>query len=176
MKRPNTQKHWTESSILDYQSRITFDFLAQLEKKMESLQMTQVELARKLEISESAVSQVLNNPAGLNLSTIIKYSRKIGLKVAIVAYDDNDPENTNGPINSEIFSACWEKQGRPSDFFELAETDIQEEGSQEIAKNNVVWISEHKAKNGLKLSNEGTVSEKVNLLPENNQVAYLMAS
>lgn len=122
MKRPKPQKHWTETSPLDYQSRITFDFLAQLEKKMEVLPMSQAELARKLGISESAVSQVLNNPAGLNLSTIIKYSRSLGLKVAIVAYDDDDPDNFRGLVNSEIFSICWEKQGKPNDFFALEDS------------------------------------------------------
>lgn len=119
MKRPAPQKHWTENSILDYQSRITFDFIAQLERKMESLPMSQADLARALGIGESAVSQVLNTNTGLNLKTIIKYSRKLGLKVAIVAYDDGDPENIGGPVNSEIFASCWERLGKPLDFFDL---------------------------------------------------------
>jgi hypothetical protein len=36
-----------------------------------------------------------------------------------VAYDDGDPENHNGPINSQIFSRCWANAGKPSDFFAL---------------------------------------------------------
>ena len=116
MKRPQPQPHWTENSPDDYQSRITFDFLTQLERKMDALPMSQAELARELELTEGAVSQVLNNQSRLSLSTIIKYSRKLGLKVAVVAYDDNDPSNTRGPVNSEIFTICWEKAGKPIDF------------------------------------------------------------
>ena len=114
-------KHWTENSVIDYQSRITFDFLAQLEQQMDVLPLSQAELARKLGVGESAVSQILNNPANLELKTIIKYSRALGLKVAVVAYNDHDPGNERGPVNSEIFTLCWERQGKPVDFFELNE-------------------------------------------------------
>jgi hypothetical protein len=43
------------------------------------------------------------------------------MKVAVVAYDDGDPSNEKGPINSEIFSVCWSQCGRPRDFFDLQE-------------------------------------------------------
>ena len=42
------------------------------------------------------------------------------MKVAIVAYEDGDPENKSGPILSEIFSACWRNAGSPRDLFDLA--------------------------------------------------------
>jgi transcriptional regulator with XRE-family HTH domain len=111
--------HWTNASIEDYQSRITFDFIAQLEDRMESLPMKQKELADVLGVSSSAVSQKLNNPDNLELKTIIAYSQALGLKVALVSYDDNDPDNDNGPVNSEIFNICWEKMGKPSSFLAL---------------------------------------------------------
>ena len=114
-------RHWTETSPDNFLSRITFDFIAQLEQKMESLPLTQSELAKKLDVTEGYVSQILNNPSNLSLRTIIKYARALGLKVAVVAYDDNDPDNTRGLVNSEIFSICWEKQGKPVDFFSLSE-------------------------------------------------------
>ena len=42
------------------------------------------------------------------------------MKMALVAYEDGDTENRNGPINSEIFSGCWKRVGSPRDFFDLA--------------------------------------------------------
>lgn len=125
-------KHWTESNPNNFLSRITFDFIAQLEQKMESLPLTQSELAKKLDVTEGYVSQILNNPSNLSLRTIIKYARALGLKVAVVAYDDNDPDNTRGLVNSEIFSICWEKQGKPVDFFSLSE---QKKVEQELSPN-----------------------------------------
>jgi transcriptional regulator with XRE-family HTH domain len=115
-------KNWTEQNIENFLSRITFDFITQLEKKMESLPITQAELAKKLKLSESRVSQILNGSHNLELKSIIKYARALGLKIAVVAYDDNDPDNTRGLINSEIFSICWERQEKPVDFFAFEES------------------------------------------------------
>ncbi len=131
------KKNWTEQNIENFLSRITFDFITQLEQKMESLPMTQAELAEKLKLSESRVSQILNGSHNLELKSIIKYARALGLKVAVVAYDDNDPDNTRGLINSEIFSTCWEIQGKPVDFLSLEESN-QNNG----AENNNVLTSE----------------------------------
>jgi transcriptional regulator with XRE-family HTH domain len=126
-------KHWTERSIQDFQYRIAADFVSQLEQQLESLPISQAELANRLNVTESRVSQILNNPSNLTLSSIIKYARALGLKVSIVAYNDNDPDNTRGVINSEIFTICWEKQGKPTDFFELEEatTDFNNVSSSE---------------------------------------------
>jgi hypothetical protein len=44
------------------------------------------------------------------------------MKVALVAYDDNDAENKNGPVNSDLFYQCWKQMGSPKTFFELART------------------------------------------------------
>lgn len=118
-------KHWTEKSTENFLSRITFDFIAQLEQKMESIPLTQLELANKLNVTEGRVSQILNNPSNLTLKNIIKYARALGMKIAIVAYEDGDPDNTRGLVNSEIFSICWEKQGKPADFFSLEEPTQQ---------------------------------------------------
>lgn len=115
-------KNWTERNIENFLSRITFDFITQLEKKMGSFPMTQAELAEKLNLSESRVSQILNGSHNLELKSIIKYARALGLKVAVVAYDDDDPDNLRGLVNSEIFSTCWERQGKPVDFFAFEET------------------------------------------------------
>lgn len=111
--------HWTEKSIGDFLFQITFDFIAQIEQRMETLPLKQSDLAKKLGIGESAVSQVLNNPPNLKLKTIIKYARALGLKVALVAYDDNDPENKRGLVNSEVFTKCWEIAEKPLNNFDL---------------------------------------------------------
>jgi predicted XRE-type DNA-binding protein len=112
-------QHWTERSTEDFVHRISFDFVTQIDKALESGQSSQAELAKNLRVTEGRVSQVLNNPGNLGLNSIVKYARAIGRKVAIVLYDDGDATNNNGPVNSEIFSTCWEQAGRPSDFFSL---------------------------------------------------------
>ncbi|SPF52212.1 hypothetical protein SBA4_4930003 [Candidatus Sulfopaludibacter sp. SbA4] len=113
------EQHWTEANSEAFAHRMAFDFIAQIEKKMGSLPISQIELARRLKVSEGAVSKLLNNPQNLTLRTIAKYSRALGIKAAIVAYDDGDPQNTKGPITSEIFTTCWEQAGRPRDVWAL---------------------------------------------------------
>jgi hypothetical protein len=52
----------------------------------------------------------------------VRLVRAAKMKVALVAYDDNDPENQNGPVNSDLFYRCWKYMGAPKTFFELANT------------------------------------------------------
>jgi|SRR5436190_4074206 len=111
--------HWTDRSTEDYVHRLSSDFIVQLENKIESEEITAKEIAERLGVSSSAVSQVLNNPGNLELKSMVRYARALGLKLAVVAYDDNDPRNEKGPIISEIFTKCWERLGKPEDFFEL---------------------------------------------------------
>lgn len=113
--------HWTERSNKDFLFRIAADFITQLEDKMESIPISQDEFAKRLDITKGRVSQVLNNPGNITLGKIIEYSRALGLKVSIVAYEDNDPNNEKGPINSEVFNICWEKSGKPRDFWAFQE-------------------------------------------------------
>jgi len=113
--------HWTERSNKDFLFRIAADFIVQLEDKMESLQISQDELAQRLGVSKGRVSQILNNPGNITLGKIVEYARTLKMKVSIVAYDDNDPKNERGPINSEVFSICWEKFGKPRDFWAFQE-------------------------------------------------------
>ena len=112
-------RHWTAESNDAFVHRISSDFLAQLENRMEAQSITQGALARKLGVSEGAVSHILNNPQNLTLKTIVAYARALDIKVSIVAYDDDDPHNERGPVDSEIFSACWENAGKPLDFWSL---------------------------------------------------------
>ncbi len=113
--------HWTERSTDDFLYKIGWDFIAQIEKSIDSGEITQAALAKKLGVTKGRVSQVLKRPGNLTLRNIVRYSRALGKKVSIVQYDDGDPDNQNGPINAEIFSACWERSGQPADFFSLGE-------------------------------------------------------
>lgn len=113
------KRHWTSRSTEDFVYRISSDFVLQVEKKMDEERMSQKDLAEKLRVSDGRVSQVLRNPGNLTLKKIVEYSRVLGMKVSIVAYDDGDSHNKNGPINSEIFHLCWKRAGAPRDFFTL---------------------------------------------------------
>jgi transcriptional regulator with XRE-family HTH domain len=113
------ESHWTEKSTDDFLFKIAADFVRQIESAMESAGINQALLAKRLKVSEGRVSQVLNNPGNLTLRKIVEYVRALGRKVAIVEYDDSDPNNHDGPVNSEIFAKCWYLAGAPSDFFAL---------------------------------------------------------
>src|SRR5258708_31297474 len=76
-------------------------------------------LAALIGVSPGRVSQVLNNPGNLTVAQIVKYTRALGMKVAIIAYDDDDPTNKTGPISAEVFTRCWERAGFPRDLFML---------------------------------------------------------
>jgi transcriptional regulator with XRE-family HTH domain len=114
--------HYTSVNDEAFINRVTFDFIAQLEHKLETSGTTQCDFARRMNVTEGAVSQVLNlNRTNLNLRTMVRYARALGMKVAVVAYDDRDPQNENGPVGSEIFSLAWEKIGRPRDVWSVNE-------------------------------------------------------
>ncbi len=114
--------HWTSANDKAFINRITFDFIAQLEHRIETSGETQSGLAKKLKVSDGAVSQVLNLARiNLSLRTMVRYARALGMKIAIVAYDDNDPQNNYGPVGSEIFGLSWEKLGKPKDHWSVDE-------------------------------------------------------
>ena len=116
-----TNAHWTARSIEDFVFKISSDFVFQLVKKMDSERLNQKVVADRLGVTVGRVSQVLNNPGNLTLRNCVLYARTLGMKAAVLAYEDGDPENNLGPINSEIFYRCWQRSGSPRDFFDLAE-------------------------------------------------------
>lgn len=123
--------HWTARSVKDYLFRIAADFIAQLENKMDSLPISQDELAKRLGVTKGRVSQLINHPGNISLAKMIEYAKALGMKISIVAYEDNDPENKKGPIDSEIFKICWEQLGKPRDFWAM----------QEIVNTNITAVS-----------------------------------
>jgi transcriptional regulator with XRE-family HTH domain len=136
------ERHWTEESTESFIQRITFDFITQIQKRLESLPLSQAELAEKLHLSEGAVSQSLNGPRNLTLKTIVRYARAVGIKVALVAYDDRDPDNSRGPVNSDIFRICWENAGRPQAFNHVQEIphSVAENGDATLIQRKGYWI------------------------------------
>jgi transcriptional regulator with XRE-family HTH domain len=116
--------HWTSESAESFIRRVTFDFWTQIQKRMDALPLTQTDLAKIFEVSESAVSQTLNNSRNPTLRTLFNYAQAAKLKFAIVPYEDRDPDR--GPVNSEIFTICWEKAGRPHTFGEVSKVPALE--------------------------------------------------
>jgi transcriptional regulator with XRE-family HTH domain len=117
--------HWTQQSIGDFVYSISASFTAQLERRMQQKEISRSDLAAKLNKTTGRVSQVLNDPGNLSLRLLVEYARSLGLKVSVVAYDDDDPDNTKGPISPEVFVKSWEKLNRPIDLFEVDETPLQ---------------------------------------------------
>lgn len=115
------KKHWTEDDVENFVYRIGFDFVTYVSAQLETGTFTQATLADRLGVTEGRVSQILNNPGNLTLKQIVKVARALGRKVSVIAYDDDDPTNDNGPISAGVFLACWERVGKPLDFFALDE-------------------------------------------------------
>ena len=111
--------HWTERNVEDFTHSLSSDFVIQLEKRIEDEEVTKKKIADRLGITAGAVSQVLNSPGNLELKTMVQYARAVGMKVAVVVYDDSDPDNSKGPVISGIFEKCWERLGKPQDYFDL---------------------------------------------------------
>ena len=82
---------------------------------------------------------MLNHPGNISLANIIKYARTLGMKVSIIAYNDNDPLNKKGPINSEIFKTCWEECGKPHDFWAFRDINESKAVTANLT-NRVLWI------------------------------------
>jgi transcriptional regulator with XRE-family HTH domain len=112
--------HWTARSTNAFVHSISFDFVAQLQKRLEETRTSRTRLAQSLGITPSSVSQLLNAPGNIEIVTAVEYARALGLKVALIAYDDGDSKNERGPIASSVFEQCWKLQGTPLDFFDLA--------------------------------------------------------
>jgi transcriptional regulator with XRE-family HTH domain len=121
-----TTAHWTKKSFADFVYRISFDFVAQLRTRLEDRGITRADFAKRAKIDKARVSQVFNNPGNLGLESMTRYAHALGMKVAIVAYDDGDSGNLKGPINSAVFTTCWKRAGAPTDFFELSSTCVHQ--------------------------------------------------
>lgn len=113
----DNKRHWTEESPDALAHRLAFDFIAQVENRLDTLALSQTDLAKKLNVSEGAVSKLLNNPQNLTIRTIAKYSRALGINAAIVTYEEGDAHVS--PINPSVFTACWKRLGKPHDMWDV---------------------------------------------------------
>jgi len=93
-------------------------------------------------VTDGRISQVLNNPGNLTLRKVVEYARALGMKVSIVAYEDGDPDNVSGPINSEIFNMCWKKAGCPNDFFGLAQSSTTLTVREFTLQGTIIYLDE----------------------------------
>jgi transcriptional regulator with XRE-family HTH domain len=117
-------QHWTADNADAFVCRISSDFFAQIETKLEEDGIANNELAQRLGISPGRVSQILNNPGNPTIRNMVRCARAVGMKVAILAYDDADPDNNNGPVSAEVFNLCWQRAGKPEDLFVLEENSV----------------------------------------------------
>jgi hypothetical protein len=111
--------HWTQQSTADFVYGIAATFVAQIETKMEEEDVSRSEIAKRLKKTGGRVSQILNNPGNLGLKVMVETAGSLGMKVGVIAYDDHDPTNENGPIDPDVFVKCWEQAGRPANLFEV---------------------------------------------------------
>lgn len=118
-------RHWTTGSPDKFAYAVASDFVAQLEIKLEAEGMEKKDFARRAGVSPSFVSQVLNNPGNLGVKTMAKFALALGMKVAVVAYEDGDPGNDNGPISASVFNACWNRERQPHDLFDVAKSSVE---------------------------------------------------
>lgn len=119
-------KHWTQASTGDFAYSISMDFFTQVEDRIDGSGMSRKEFAEKLNVTPSAVSQILNAPPeNPKIESLVKYAFGLGLKVAIVAYNDNDPGNDKGPVFSGVFEEAWRRLGSPRDLLDLEQRPLQ---------------------------------------------------
>ena len=108
--------HWTSRDTKAFVHAISVDYIAQIETKLQADGITRRKFAKLLNVTPARVSQTLNDPSNFNLYTVVNYARVLGMKVAIVAYEDADPNNDKGPISADVFTNCWKQCGRPEDL------------------------------------------------------------
>lgn len=128
----NNHTDWTTGSTKNFIYRISSDFVEQLRDRMESKGWSQKRLAKALQISSGRVSQVFNNPGNLTLETMVEWAQVLGLKFSCLAYDDDDPQNKKGLINSNVFRICWEQANKPRDMWDIRELQQAKETAKTI--------------------------------------------
>lgn len=114
-------RHWTSEDPRKFQFAVAFDFVAELQRHMEETGLPQNVLAERAGLSESRISQVINNPGNLTLLSIVKLAKAAGLKISVVSYDDGDEQHARGPIGSPVFRECWVRCGSPKTSWDLDE-------------------------------------------------------
>jgi hypothetical protein len=148
--------HWTQESAKDLAYHLSLDFFTQLQDRFEESELMQKEFAQKVQRSPGRVSQIFNSPPpNPKVDSVVRYAQALGLKVSIVAYDDEDGPNDKGPIFSGVFAKCWEVMGKPRDlslFAPVAFSNQMSESSDDVVLTNQITTSRkppQSAQNGL---------------------------
>ena len=110
--------HWSEN-LDNFRFFIASELMLTIDERLEELNLTRRDLAKKLGVAESAVSQRFSNPNNMSLKLMIEYLRALGMKLSLIAYDDGDYDNIKGPIPADIFTNIWEILGKPEDGLDL---------------------------------------------------------
>ncbi len=120
------ERHWTAGSLDDFQYSVASDLVHQIDQRLDRLMLSRADFAELIGKTEGRVSQIFNNPGNLTLRSMIGYARAVGMKSAVMAYDDGDAENLKGPIHPDVFVTCWERMGKPIDMwaFEKKQMDL----------------------------------------------------
>lgn len=122
-KQLSKHEHWTAGSPLRMMRWVAFDFIAQLESRIEEIPgFTHGELAKRLSVSLSRVSQVMNSPGNFTIKNAVVYANAVERNVAVVVYPV-DPVD-RAPISGDVFRACWEIAGRPKNMFDIQDNSI----------------------------------------------------
>jgi transcriptional regulator with XRE-family HTH domain len=116
--------HWTQENAKDFAYHLSLDFFTQLQDRFEQSDLLHKQFAEKLHLSAGRISQIFNSPPeNPKVDSLVRYAHALGLKVSIVAYDDDDPSNDRGPVFSGVIAKCWEQMGKPRDLSVFAPAD-----------------------------------------------------
>src|ERR1017187_7554441 len=114
--------HWTADNPLRMVRWIASDFIAQIETRIEQIPgFSHADLAKRLDVSLGRVSQMMNSPGNFTLKNGVRYAGAVGMHAAIVTYP---ADCNNAPISGDVFRACWEIAGRPTNMFEINEATV----------------------------------------------------
>ena len=111
----NPSKHWTDESPMRFKLCLMYNFLAGVEQRLEELCLTKKKLAEKLGVPPRQVNRLWDNPDKITLHHIITWCRVLGLKPAIVVYEDDSIPSRQAPVHPEVFLASWKRLGCPVD-------------------------------------------------------------
>lgn len=116
-----SQRHWTTGNESAFQYALAFSYVTQIQDALDEEKISRKEFADVVGVSESRMSQLMNSPGNLTLATMVRLALNIGRKVSVVLYDDGDSSNALGPVDAELFTVCWSREGRPRDFASVGE-------------------------------------------------------
>lgn len=105
--------HWTSRDMHSYIFAVVSNFVIAVEIYMEEHGKNYKDLAKLLNAGIDEVMVKVNNPSTFSLADLYRWTKALGIKFIIFMYDDQDPSNIQGPLNTEILRQCWELLGKP---------------------------------------------------------------